>query len=140
MLYAGTRTGRASALEGAAKATFELAQAAELLERGHVLLAAACSERARSPIEATEGRSPLPIGALSPRAASRRNRRGCRRRLGDDLQLALRVMERDQRLLADRRLGEDDPLAVDALCAQIFERERALILGPHGEGRGRVRG
>jgi len=103
------------------------------------VLAAECSERARSPIEATEGRSPLPIGSrvASPQVVVTAAGAG---RLGDDLQLALKVMERDQRLVADRRLGEDDPLAVDALCAQIFEHERepAQVLGPHRRGRGRV--
>ena len=104
------------------------------------MLAAECSERARSPIEATEGRSPLPIGSRcrhAPQVVVTAASAGADSGTIFSSPLGL---WRDQRLLADRRLGEDDPLAVDALCAQIFEHERepAQVLGPHRRGRGRV--
>ena len=102
------------------------------MERGEVLFAAEGGEHAREVADRGDpGSQPLADRLAGRRAPEVVVAAAGAGRLGDDLELPRRTAERDQRLVADRRLLEGESPAVDALCTQVIEgeREAAQVLG-----------
>ena len=115
----------ASAFDSAGEASVDLGEVSELVEDGLVLFAAECGDHA---CEVTDGRD-LWAEPLADRFSRRRASEvvvapARARRLGDDLEFARGGVQVDERLVLDRRFVDGECLAVGALGAELFERDR----------------